>query len=721
MPLKKFVPKAGSKVVRKATEEEASTLAAPSLSGAVLTSFKGPVAAVAPAATAAKPKSKPVAALAAPALASAALASVVPVVPVVPASVVAVVAAAPVVAVVAAGPRPQARQNRLQQLLDLDREAEPNVADYNDYEDTFHEKVEETPLLKGYEAGQKAHEENNTYALSTSVYMPSTRTSFYKFIQTTYAERFSLPTVVKDKELDPAACEKLMSGGPSRVEPFLYQRFIKEYMRTSSPYRGMVVYHGLGSGKTCSAILAAEALYGQSNKRLIVMTPKSLRANFMNDIIFACGFRHFSPTNFWTALPLTKEGAPLIVNEMYARSVLSLSRDYLEALKARPRPPMLWIPDFSKSPSESNFKTLEPSQQDDIMAQINEMITNRVDFISYNGITGKKLKNIACNDPTYFDNAVIVIDEIHNMIRLMNGSIVPYLRVRDGVRKHRKVKVEKVEVGRWEPLLCADPKKNYKRGYLLYRLLCGAKNSKIIGLSGTPLINYPEELGILANVLAGYIDCADLVLSSADPVKADAFRALAEKDPRIDFIRIDKGDTYHKISLSVFQEGYKKVLGPPLPEGERAGDVRERSFAGVEQSDDPDAQADIRAVVARLRSDAMAIGLATADPTFAAMERLPIDNESFTIRFIAPTVDGIGINEENAFVLKKRLAGLISYYRGAGDNFYPAVTRDETIRCELSDHAALMYYDTRELEIEAEEKKRGKKTGDKLEAVYAMV
>ena len=592
------------------------------------------------------------------------------------------------------------------------------MADYNDYEDTFHEKVEETPLLKGYEAKQKEHEEKNTYALSTSVYMPSTRTSFYKFIQTTYAERFSLPTVVKDKELDPAACEKLMSGGPSRVEPFLYQRFIKEYMRMSSPYRGMVVYHGLGSGKTCSAILASEALYGQSNKRLIVMTPKSLRANFMNDIIFACGFRHFSPTNFWTALPLTKEGVPLIVNEMYARSVMSLSRDYLEALKARPRPPILWIPDFSKPPSESNFKSLEPSQQDDVMAQINEMITNRVDFISYNGITGKKLKNIACNDPTYFDNAVIVIDEIHNMIRLMNGSIVPYLKERTGAGKHRKVKAEKVEVGRWKPLLCDEPTKNYKRGYLLYRLLCGAKNSKIIGLSGTPLINYPEELGILANVLSGYMDCADLVLTSADPVKAEAFRALAEKDPRVDFIRIDKGDTFHKISLSVFQEGYKKVLGPS-PAG--VGDPRERSFEGVVQSDDPDAQADIRAVVDRLRTAATAAGLSTADPTFAAMERLPVDNESFTLRFIAPTVDGIGINEENSFVLKKRLAGLISYYRGAGDNFYPAVTRDETVRCELSDYTALMYYDTRVEEIEAEEKKRAKKTGEKLEAVYALV
>lgn len=39
-------------------------------------------------------------------------------------------------------------------------------------------------------------------------------------------------------------------------------------MRNAGPYRGMLVYHGLGSGKTCSSIAAAEALYGMSNKRL---------------------------------------------------------------------------------------------------------------------------------------------------------------------------------------------------------------------------------------------------------------------------------------------------------------------------------------------------------------------------------------------------------------------------------------------------------------------
>ena len=124
-------------------------------------------------------------------------------------------------------------------------------------------------------------------------------------------------------------------------------------------------------------------------------------------------------------------------------------------------------------------------------------------FIHYNGITASTLKELACMKPSNaFDNAIIVIDEIHNLIRLMQGTIEPYLSDLKGVK--RRIALESIEPGPWTPKLCGKTM-NYKRGYLLYRLLTGAQNSKIIGLSGTPLINFPEELGILANVLHGYL------------------------------------------------------------------------------------------------------------------------------------------------------------------------------------------------------------------------
>jgi hypothetical protein len=105
-----------------------------------------------------------------------------------------------------------------------------------------------------------------------------------------------------------------------------------------------------------------------------------------------------------------------------------------------------------------------------------------------------------------------VIDEMHNLARLIQGNIEPYL-IQSKTLK-RKIPFEKITPEKWKPSLCTSGY-NYKRGYLFYRLLLSATNSKIIGLSGTPLINFPEELGILANVLHGYIPVAEAVINTS--------------------------------------------------------------------------------------------------------------------------------------------------------------------------------------------------------------
>ena len=39
----------------------------------------------------------------------------------------------------------------------------------------------------------------------------------------------------------------------------------------------------------------------------------------------------------------------------------------------------------------------------------------------------------------------------------------------------------------------------------LYEYLMMAENCRIVLLTGTPIINYPNEIGILFNILRGYI------------------------------------------------------------------------------------------------------------------------------------------------------------------------------------------------------------------------
>jgi hypothetical protein len=41
-----------------------------------------------------------------------------------------------------------------------------------------------------------------------------------------------------------------------------HQEFVKRFISYNTPYNGLLLYHGLGSGKTCSAIAAAVASTG---------------------------------------------------------------------------------------------------------------------------------------------------------------------------------------------------------------------------------------------------------------------------------------------------------------------------------------------------------------------------------------------------------------------------------------------------------------------------
>ena len=547
-------------------------------------------------------------------------------------------------------------------------------------------------VLKQYEIKQKEIVSNNPYRTDTSVYTPQTRRSFYRFMTDNYAP-FLSSFVPRDK-IDPNACKKLELAEGKEVEAFLYQQFVREYIRNAGPYRGMLVYHGLGSGKTCSSIAAAEALYGTANKNIIVMTPFSLRANFMSEISF-CGFRHFNVHNFWVEQPFIAMGSAGL---LYAKSVLSLSDKYLESLLARkdPRRIVLWVIDFDKP---SNFNNLTSQQQVDIREQITNTIENRVTFINYNGISAKKLKEIACNsNERLFDNKVIIVDEIHNLIRLMRGNIVPFIVARS--KAERKIPVEKIEPGRWKPNACGLDA-NYSRGYMFYRLLSDARNSKIIGLSGTPIINFPEELGILSNVLGGYIECVEMFLMSMSDEDIAKFRQIAEREKRMDMVRFLIEDRKMKVLLSVFPEGYER---------DDTSDV----FVGVRYNEE--AQEGIRAIYPRIKAALKAEGLRISDmETYVSYPRLPLDDENFVREFI--NKGDLSIQKEKRLVLQKRLTGLISYYKGSKADYMPAVHDHGIVECPMSDYVLKKYTETRIGEIDGE---KGKEKGGDIFAVVEV-
>jgi hypothetical protein len=559
-------------------------------------------------------------------------------------------------------------------------------------------RLEGDPVLKAFAEKLSAVDTANPYKdqEEAPVYPLQSRLGFQKQILKVFNEFIKIPEFGKEPDFD--ACKKQGAAAAQEIEMYEYQKFVREYVRQATPYRGLLVYHGLGSGKTCSAIAAAEALFSVSKKKIIIMTPASLRDNFIREVTF-CGFRHFRFNNHWTKLDLS-DTKPL--HRLFAREFLGIAADFLKDKNH------IWLPDFTKPP---NFGSDEISgvERQEITQQILHQITQRIRFINYNGITPTKLKQIACAPPDedgnyFFDNAVIVIDEIHNLVRMMQGTIEPYLSVLQGAQ--RKIPFEPIAPGHWEPALCkkvTDPRRphltNYKRGYLLYRMLVGAKNSKIIGLSGTPLINVPEEIAILINMLAGYIDSTSFTLTPASDVNKAAVEKILRDHPHVDFEEVKLEGLNLGVFFTVLPQGMVKAVG-------------EDGVLGVQRlPPDSDPTPSMQELTAEIVQKVSEKGMKLVRPAeFKAYPLLPPISKEFREAFISE--DGKRI--KNGMVLRKRLQGLISYYRGSKKELMPLVTKDEVVRIPFTPYAQAEYQRVRGEELKKEQEKKKKPSGGQL-------
>jgi hypothetical protein len=63
------------------------------------------------------------------------------------------------------------------------------------------------------------------------------------------------------------------------------QRFVANFMHPNTPYMSMLLYHGVGVGKTCAAIQAAEAyLDVYPRKKVIIVAPPNIQPGFIRTI-----------------------------------------------------------------------------------------------------------------------------------------------------------------------------------------------------------------------------------------------------------------------------------------------------------------------------------------------------------------------------------------------------------------------------------------------------
>ena len=359
-----------------------------------------------------------------------------------------------------------------------------------------------------------------------------------------------------------------------KFEPYNYQKLLRNFMNNNSPYKGILLYHGLGSGKTCTSLTIAENL--KKEKNIIVMLPASLKNNFIYKGVLFCG-------------------------------------------------------DPEYQVDESKYKS-------------------KYTFVSYNSAyVLNELKKIGS-----LDNKVIIIEEVHNLISIISSGL-------EG---------------------------SGKIGKELYEALMNAQNTKIIALSGTPIINDIYECAILFNILNGYNEVLYYRITNVPPsFSSKDYHQLEEKllsNKYIDLAKINRINRSIEFILNKksYDQEYNEII----------------DFINETTNE-------------KLECRYLDLKKHSLYPT-------EDHGEIFRNYFIEEKKDEFTLKNEEIF--KRRMIGLISYYESINGN-YPDVIYKDLYRIPMSNYQFQIYEILRAKERSSERGgKSDKKSKKKVKSMFRV-
>lgn len=145
---------------------------------------------------------------------------------------------------------------------------------------------------------------------------------------------------------------------PKKYKHQIPQKFLSKYINPKTPYKGVLVFHRLGSGKTCTAVNIGEAW--KKKRKIIVVVPAALQGNFRNELRSLCAKNNY----------ISKKDRELL-NELH--------------------------------PGSYEYK--------EIIQKSNKKINKVYEIYSYN-----KFIEYLMDDTISFRNKVLIVDEIQNLI-----------------------------------------------------------------------------------------------------------------------------------------------------------------------------------------------------------------------------------------------------------------------------------------------------------------
>jgi len=406
---------------------------------------------------------------------------------------------------------------------------------------------------------------------------------------------------ISDKQADEkTSCDDSLSS--TGFEPLIHQELVKQYLNSYSPYRGLVLYHGLGSGKTCTSIGVIEAMK-TTKRKIFILTPASLRKNYISQMKF-CGSMFFREDDNWEFVEFPKdETRSKFIMDIHKLTKLPINRylnkrDGVYLQRKMPR--------NDNTPVKIDKKVLGE--------QINEMIKGRFNFISYNGITmGSWLTKYKGENKNYnpFDNSVVIVDEAHNFV----SRIVNKLNING-----TSASVE------------------------MYKHILAADNCNVVMLTGTPLINYPNELGVLFNLVSGYNLVIELRCShdNKQKVSLSEFKKALNVIGNIDYITYAENTN----TLKIMKNPYGFV-------NEASGKISYDTNARINVQDFKDQ------IIQLLKDAGYKILNATDDKSsvIKSYKKFPDTKEAFNTIFIDKQSNGL----KNKKYFQTKIAGLVSY------------------------------------------------------------
>lgn len=161
------------------------------------------------------------------------------------------------------------------------------------------------------------------------------------------------------------AFEESVQKACGGFEKMMYQHLMQHYLSRRSPYRGILLYHGLGVGKTCSSITIAEAFLTDhvsgEEPKIIVVSPTTLKKSYEDQI--------FSATMYLNQKDLRNQ----------------CTRDtYAKLIHGNPKP-------------------------DTFVRRVHDLVKSRYTFLTYDSLVSYLEQHPKVSDK------VFIIDEAHNL------------------------------------------------------------------------------------------------------------------------------------------------------------------------------------------------------------------------------------------------------------------------------------------------------------------